>query len=122
MKSNFKLKLLCSTLALSLLVTACGSANSEGTEVDTMVEGTENVSVQEDNKDIVTIPSEEPEVELTEEEKEWQNYLMADVELSLRVRVEPNTEAEVIGVLEKGDRATVLEKGETWTKISSGNV
>ncbi|MBQ2900755.1 MAG: cell wall hydrolase [Agathobacter sp.] len=122
MKSNFKLKLLCSTLALSLLVTACGSANGEGTEVDTMVEDTQDVSVQEDNKDVVTIPSEEPEVELTDEEKEWQNYLMADVELRLRVRVEPNTEADVVGVLEKGDRATVIEKGEAWTKISSGDV
>lgn len=122
MKSNFKLKLLCSTLALSLLVTGCGSANSEGTEVDTMIEDTQDVSVQEENKDVVTIPSEEPEVELTEEEKEWQNYLMTNLEVHLRVRQEASTESEVIGVLEKGARATVIEKGEAWTKISSGNV
>ena len=51
MKSNFRLKLLCSTLVLSLLVTACGSAYGGGTELDTSVEDTQNVSVQEDEKE-----------------------------------------------------------------------
>lgn len=136
MKSNFKMKLLCGALALVLLVTGCGSTNSQGTEADNAVENTENVSVQDDEKEVVTnsaeenteIESEMSEVieestqELTAEEQEWQNYLMADVELRLRIRKEPNAEAEVVGVLEKGARATVIEKGDAWTKIKSGNV
>lgn len=133
MKSNFKLKLLCSTLALSLLVTACGSTNSQGTETNNSVEDTQNVSVQEDEKEILSTSPEEntemvtEEVEestemLTAEEQEWLNYMMANVELRLRIRKEANVESDVVGVLEKGARATVIEKGEEWTKIKSGNV
>lgn len=119
-------------MALSLLVTGCGSANSQGTETEHVVEDTQdvnvNVSVQEEEKEILTnspvedMETEENIEELTAEELEWQNYLMADVELSLRIRVEANAEAEVVGVLEKGARALVIEKGEEWTKIKSGNV
>ena len=137
MKSNFRLKLLCSTLALSLLVTACGSTNSQGTESNNSVENSQDVSVQEDEKETLTnSPEEGTEVEsevveesteenteeLTAEEKEWLNSVMANVELRLRIRKEPNAEADVVGMLEKGARATVLEKGEEWTKIKSGNV
>ena len=142
MKSNFKLKLLCSILALTLLVTACGNTNSQGTDANNSVENTENVSIQDDEKEVLTnSPEEETEIEsevtedntesevpeentqeLTAEEQEWLNYLMADVELRLRVRKEPNVESDVVGMLEKGARATVIEKGEEWTKIQSGDV
>lgn len=127
MKLNFKTKLLCSILAILLLFTACGSGNNEGTETGSSLEDVQNVGVQEEEKELVGSAPEEDTIEenteeLTEEEKEWQNYLMADVELSLRIREAASTEAEVVGVLEKGDRATVIEKGEAWTKISSGNV
>ena len=47
---------------------------------------------------------------------------MADIEDSLNVRVEPDAEADLAGKLEKGDRATVLEIGEEWTKIESGEL
>ena len=129
MKSNFKMKLLCSTLALSLLFTACGSTNNEGTEkvedtqVGGIVEDTQDVTVKEEESEIVTGAPEDTET-LTEEEIEWQNYLVADVAvgMTLRVRKEPSTEADIVGVLERGARATVIEKGEEWTKITSGEV
>ena len=59
---------------------------------------------------------------MSEEEAAWQNCLMADINSEMNVRAEASTEAEIVGKLHKGDRATVLEQGEEWTKISSGNV
>ena len=78
-------------------------------------ENTETVDAQE----VVTEP------ELTPEEKEkleWQNSMMADVEESLNVRAEADSESELVGKLRKGDRATVLEIGDEWTKIESGEL
>ena len=128
MKSNFKMKLLCSTLALSILLTACGGSNNNGTEnmggteVGGIVEDTQDVTVQEDESEFVTgAPETETEI-LTDEEKEWQNYLMADVDVCLRIRKGPSVETDIVGVLERGARATIIEKGEEWTKISSGGV
>lgn len=142
---KFKKRLLCDTIVVVvfffsvLFITAGGGEVDEGTEIGSLVEDTQNVTVEKTDKEVVgasqeesteeTVTEESTEEstdestdELTAEEKEWQNYVMADVELSLRVRKEASIEAEVIGVLEKGDRATVLEKGEEWTKISSGEV
>ena len=59
---------------------------------------------------------------LTAEESEWANYLMADVKNALNVRGSASEDADIVGKLSKGDRATIIERGETWTKISSGNL
>ena len=59
---------------------------------------------------------------LTAEESEWANYLMADVKNALNVRESASEDADIVGKLSKGDRATIIERGETWTKISSGNL
>ncbi len=60
--------------------------------------------------------------EASPEEEVWQNRLMADVEEFLYVRAEGNPEAEIVGKLYQGDVAEILEEGEAWTYISSGNV
>lgn len=65
--------------------------------------------------------SERPQA-LTAEESEWANYLMADVKNALNVRESASEDADIVGKLSKGDRATIIERGETWTKISSGNL
>ena len=53
---------------------------------------------------------------------EWQNRLMANVEESLNVRTEASEESALAGKLRKGDVAEVTERGEEWSKITSGNV
>lgn len=63
--------------------------------------------------------SEEPEV--SEEEATWQNRLMADVDEYLNIRAAGDENAEVIGKLYKGDVAEIVEQGEEWTHIRSGN-
>ncbi|WP_022748185.1 cell wall hydrolase [Lachnobacterium bovis] len=62
------------------------------------------------------------ELKLSDEEKDWASALMPKVEDFLLVRTEANQDSQVVGKLYKGNKATVVEKGEEWTKISSGNL
>ena len=125
MKLKFRMISVC--LILSFLIMACGSAADN---IDT-----ENLGVEEENTEVVTTPTESTETqsaeevitepELTQEEKEqleWQNAMMANVEDSLNVRTEADAESDLAGKMEKGDKATVLEIGEEWTKIESGEL
>lgn len=58
------------------------------------------------------------------ETSEWENKLLVVVEedSSLNVRSEANADSEIIGRMYRGASAEVLEKGEEWSKISSGDV
>lgn len=62
------------------------------------------------------------EASLTEEQMLWQNRLMADVQEFLYVRAAGDENAEIVGKLYKGDVAEIVEYGEVWTHIVSGNV
>lgn len=129
MKSNLRIRFLCAALAFVLLFTACG--NNAGTP-DNKVDSTEDtqVSVEKEDTDVVTTPTDDTEEEVVEEgptpeeleQQEWMNYMMPNVEEYVNVRVEPTTESDIAGKLEKGDRATILEVGREWTKIQSGNL
>ena len=59
---------------------------------------------------------------VSEEVSPWASKLLPSVEDFLNVRTEPSDEAELAGKLHKGASADILEKGEEWTKISSGSV
>ena len=65
---------------------------------------------------------EENKEEDLNQEEAWEDNLMADVDESLNVRKDGSEDAEIVGKLRKGDLATVVEEGDTWTKIKSGNV
>ena len=69
---------------------------------------------------VMVATAEEPA--LTEEEMTWQNRLMPDVNEFLYVRATGDEEAEIVGKLYKGDVAEIIEAGDTWTHITSGNV
>lgn len=92
--------------------------NSSEAEV---AEATIEVSTEQ----LVEVPTEALEETVVEPEclyPEWQNAVVADVEGSLRVREEASTESEIVGKLYPYTVATILEPGEEWTKIESGNV
>lgn len=55
-------------------------------------------------------------------ERDKIKFVMAKVQNSVNVRLEPNTECEVVGMLYKGCGGDILEKGDEWTKIKSGEV
>lgn len=59
---------------------------------------------------------------MSEEEMLWQNRLMADVDEFLYVREAGDPNATVVGKLYKGAVAEVVEYGEQWTHVRSGNV
>lgn len=58
---------------------------------------------------------EDPELELS-------NVVMANVYQSLNVREEPTTDSARVGLLYKDCGGTILERGEEWTKLQSGNI
>ena len=108
------------------------SIDRNDANIDT--EDTETITVEKEENDIVTSTSPETEEneteedekeeapQLTPEEQEWQNYLMAQVEIGLNIRAEADLDSDVVGRLRKGDRATIVELGSEWTKIKSGKV
>lgn len=59
---------------------------------------------------------------MSEEELLWQNRLMANVEDFLYVRAAGDENAEIIGKMYRGDVAEVVEVGDTWSHVVSGNV
>lgn len=60
--------------------------------------------------------------EEAEEASEWDAKLMANVENNMNVRQEASEESEIVGKIYKGAAAEIVEAGEEWTKIKSGNV
>ncbi len=82
---------------------------AEGTAPQTVIPGGEAAEGEEAQ------PTEEAA-------SEWSAKLMPNVEESLNIRVEPSEEAQLAGKLYKGAAADIVERGEEWTKISSGSV
>lgn len=76
-------------------------------------------STENDLSDEAAIESEE---NIQEEAYEYSDKFMVNVSEFLNVRAAADENSEVIGKLYEGSGGTVIEKGEEWTKISSGNV
>ena len=53
--------------------------------------------------------------------EEWGDLCMANVNEYVTIRSEASEESEAVGRLYKGGAAEVLEKGEYWTKVVSGD-
>lgn len=94
--------------------------NAENTDSIEDAGNTENTGNTEDAGDTENTGNTE-KTENTEE-TEWQNRLMADVDEFLYVRASGDADAEIIGKLYKGDVADVVEGGDTWTHVVSGDV
>ena len=87
---------------------------------DTPVESDTSEGVETEPQ--VAVQDSKDDKELSDEEKEWNNKLMADVDEFLYVRASGDADAEIIGKLYKGDVADVVESGDTWTHVVSGDV
>ena len=85
------------------------NASSVAAEVNNTADSDSDVDLQETNK---------------EEKSAWEGKLLTVVEAdsSLTIRSEASTEAEVVGKLNRGAAADIVEKGDEWTKIVSGDV
>lgn len=87
---------------------------------DTSVESVASEDVETEPE--VTVEDSMDDKELSDEEKEWNNKLMADVDEFLYVRKSADADSEIVGKMYKGDRAVIKDEGSEWTKITSGNV
>lgn len=87
---------------------------------DTSVESVTSEDVETEPE--VTVEDYMDDKELSDEEKEWNNKLMADVDEFLYVRKSADADSEIVGKMYKGDRAVIKDEGSEWTKITSGNV
>lgn len=82
---------------------------------------------EEEAVEVTEAEVEESQEESTEAEPEyqypeWQEYVVTNVEGSLRVRAEANTDAEIVGKLYPYAVAHIVEQGEEWSKVESGSV
>lgn len=57
-----------------------------------------------------------------EPQEEPSTLVMANVQNTLNVRMEPNEEAQIIGKLYKDCGGNIIERQNGWTKLQSGNV
>jgi spore germination cell wall hydrolase CwlJ-like protein len=64
----------------------------------------------------------EPDEAADDEAAGWENRLMAVVDEYLNIRASGDENAQIVGKLYKGAVAEVVERGDTWTHIVSGNV
>lgn len=109
--------------ALAIIVTAAVTGDVKPqAEQYTQENMYEDVQVATKEKATVEVVSAEAVEEQVAEVSEWDTKLMPNVEEYLNIRTEANADAEVVGKLYKGSVADILEKGEEWTKISSGTV
>jgi uncharacterized protein YgiM (DUF1202 family) len=90
------------------------------TAVSGETEGTTEETVSED--DNASKETSTASTRLTDEEKDWQNKLMAKVSDYLNVRAKASASSKIVGKMVKGDVATIVKAGKKWTKIKSGKV
>ncbi len=76
------------------------------------------VSRQAEEKETPT----QVEETVIEEQKQQEDFVMANVQNSVNVRAEANTDCEVVGMLYNKCGGKILEKGDGWTKIESGEL
>lgn len=99
---------------------------------DNMAEELSTLSIEKEEMDLLAASGEPEDVSIEGEEKteketvskesKWENKLMAKVDNFLYVREKASEKAKIAGKMYKGDCATILETGKTWTKIKSGKV
>ena len=102
---------------------AAGAQNfAKGTAVvsDTVV-AEETTEVQTPDAELA---ASEPQEQIQLEEKEAKvesNQVVANIDSYLNIRSEASEEAEVVGKFYTGNVGTIVEKGEQWSLVSSGN-
>lgn len=99
-----------------------GSEDAEDMESEEGESQSEASTDEAKNEDVKDMEAEAGESQPKEPASEWATKLMPNVEEYLNIRAEANEEAELLGKLRRGDAAEILERGEEWSKISSGSV
>ncbi len=69
----------------------------------------------------VVEPMTSEDFEIYEAMEEWENLCMPNVKEYVTIRKEPSKDSEAEGRLYKGGAAEVIERGDEWTKVVSGD-
>lgn len=101
------------------------AAKADTSEKNTEKVTEENVTTEAAKTETVVAEKEVsvvPETPVPEEQGEFANKCIANVEETLNIRKEPSTEAEFVGSMNPGAIAIVEGTEGDWTKIKSGDV
>lgn len=95
----------------------------KGTPVDQLAQvSTEDTTDTNDTTEtlVAEVESQPAEIE-TKEVKVESNQVVANIESYLNIRSEADEESEVVGKFYNGNVGTIVEKGDDWSLVSSGN-
>lgn len=100
------------------------AVNEETLDSDANLNDEISTASIEDEEEISTLSIETQDIAEVEESVESVEFdkVIANVNESLNIRKDATQDAEVVGKLKKESYAKIVERGEEWTKISSGNV
>lgn len=93
------------------------AANEPATDSEDTIDEQTEIASSDDEAEISLFSLETKEEEVVTFDK-----VIANVNESLNIRKEASPDAEVVGKLNKDSYAKIIERGEEWTKISSGSV
>ena len=102
------------------------AANTKGLTKGTAVQEVAQVEVPATEATTETAPVEQTtEVETPQVEekaaKVESNQVVANIDSYLNIRTEPSEDSDVVGKFYTGNVGTIVEKGEQWSLVSSGN-
>lgn len=99
------------------------AAQSETEATQSQADGEQAADAEQTDADAQSEAAQSTDADqMSAEEQEWQNRLMADVDDFLYIRESGDENAAIVGKLYKGDVAEIAETGDTWTHVESGNV
>lgn len=87
--------------------------------IDSYLASSASSDVSTEGNDVTPTKAAEEE---TAKYPDFAGICMANVDAYLNVRLEPNTDCDIVGRMYPQSISTVVEKGDEWTKIQSGNV
>lgn len=75
-------------------------------------------------KETAKTEAETQKKESSQEKSQYANKVVAKVKSSstLNIRKKPNTDSKILGKMKRGALGTIIKKGDTWTKVKSGDV
>lgn len=92
---------------------------AKGSAVSQMAQAVQQ-PVEESTETEAPVAEEVPVIE-TKEAKVESNQVVANIESYLNIRSEASEEADVVGKFYNGNVGTIVEKGDQWSLVSSGN-
>lgn len=93
---------------------------AKGTAVQEVAQAAEPAAEQTTEAETSVAEEEVPVIE-TKEAKVESNQVVANIDSYLNIRSEASEDADVVGKFYNGNVGTIVEKGEQWSLVSSGN-